>query len=157
MPFRQAHCLAQDFPKRQAPAPQPVVRGGWERPPNKRLIIQGQLSPGDLCRPRHPGQRPGPLDQVVDEVLGPPPARWGPRPGPWLVAGCVRRQGAGEVVPWIGVAGPRARLVREEGVPVARLVSLAGCHTGSEDRQVHAVKAVQELVPGPPVQPVCQS
>ena len=48
-------------------------------------------------------------------------------------------QGANEVVPGVGVAGPRARLLRKEGVTVARLVPLAGCHAGSEDRQVHAV------------------
>ena len=78
----------------------------------------------------------------MDEVLGPPLVRRGPRPEPRLVADGVPWQGANEVVPWVGVAGPRARLVGKEGVPVARLVPLAGCHAGSEDRQVHAVKAV---------------
>ena len=58
------------------------------------------------------------------------------------MADCLPRQGADEVVPGKGVPGPQARLVREEGVPAARLVSLAGCHAGSEDRHVHAVKAV---------------
>ena len=49
------------------------------------------------------------------------------------------------------------RLVREEGVPVAWLVSLAGCHAGSEDPYAHGVKAVQELnkgAPSPPLAPV---
>ena len=50
------------------------------------------------------------------------------------MADCVPRQGADEVVPRVGVARPQTRLVWEEGVPVARLVSLAGCHAGSEDR-----------------------
>ena len=52
-------------------------------------------------------------------------------------------QGADKVVPGI--------------VPVARLVSLAGCHAGSEDRRVHAVKAVRELVHESPVHPLRQS
>ena len=92
----------------------------------------------------------------MDEVLGPPPVRRGPRPEPRLVADGVPRQGANEVVPGVGVAGPRARLVWKEGVPVARLVPLAGCHAGSEDRQVHAVKAVRELVEEVPVHPLRQ-
>ena len=54
----------------------------------------------------------------------------------------VPRQGANEVIPGVGVAGPRARLVWKEGVRVARLVPLASCHAGSENRQVRAVKAV---------------
>ena len=128
-----------------------MVRGSWERPPRKCLIIQGQLSPGNFHRPQYPGQRPCPPDQVLDEVMGPLPARRGPRPERWLVADCFPRPGADEVVPEVGVPGLRTRLVWEEGVPVARLVSLAGCHAGSEDRQVHAVKAVQELVQEPPV------
>ena len=56
--LRQAYCLAQDLgslPQRQARSPQPVVQGGRERPPHKRLIVQGQLSLGDFRRPRHPG------------------------------------------------------------------------------------------------------
>ena len=65
-------------------------------------------------------------------------------------------QGADKVVPGVGVAGPWTRLVREEGVPMARLVPLAGCHAGSEDRQVHAIKAVQELVQKSPVHPLRQ-
>ena len=69
----------------------------------------------------------------------------------------VPRQGADEVVPGIGVAGPWTRLVREKGVLVAWLVSLAGCHAGSEDRQVHAVKVVEELAKESPVHPLCQS
>ena len=135
--LRQAYCLAQDLgslPQRQARPPQPVVREGWERPPHKHLIIQGQLSPGDFRRPRHPGQCPGPPDQVLDEVLGPPPARRDPRPEPWLVADGVPRQGADKVVPGVGVAGPRTRLVREEGVPVARLAPPAGRKGGTGTR-----------------------
>ena len=160
MAFRQAHCLAKNlglFPQRQACTPQPVVWGRWERPPHKRLIILAQLSLGDLRRPRHPGQRPGSPDQVDDEVLGAPPIRRGPRPEPWLVADCVPRQRANEVVPGTEVAGPQMRLVPEDGVPVARVVSLAGGHAGSGDRQVHAVKAVQELVEESPVYPLRQS
>ena len=72
------------------------------------------------------------------------------------MADCVPRQGADEVVPGLGVAGPWMRLVWEEGVPVARLVPLAGCHADSEDRQVHALKAVQELVHDSPVHPLRQ-
>ena len=142
MAFRQAHCLAQNlgpFPQRQARATQPVVRGGRERSPHVRFIVQGQFCLGDLRRPRHPGHRPGPPDQVVDEVLGPSPVRRYPRLEPQLVADGVPRQGANEVVPGVGVAGPRAWLLREEAVTVARLVPLAGCHAGSEDCQVHAV------------------
>ena len=63
----------------------------------------------------------------------------------------IPRQGADEVVPGVGVAGPQTRLVREHGVPVARLVPAAGCHAGREDRQVHAVRAVQALVQEPPI------
>ena len=40
---------------------------------------------------------------------------------------------------------------------MARLVSLARYHAGSRDRQVHAVKAVQELVEEAPVHPMRQS
>ena len=36
------------------------------------------------------------------------------------MADCVPRQGADEVVPGLGVAGPRTRLDREEGVPPAQ-------------------------------------
>ena len=155
--LRHAHCLAQDLgalPQRQARTPQPVVRGGWGRPPYKGLIIQGQVGPGDFRRPWHPGQRPGPPDQVVDQVLGPPQSWRGPWPELRPVADCVPRQGADESVPGVGVAGPRTRLVWEEGVPVARLVSVAGCHAGNEDRQVHVVKAVKELIQEPPVHPL---
>ena len=68
----------------------------------------------------------------------------------------VPRQRANKVIPGVGVAGPRARLVWNEGVPVAWLVPLAGCHAGSEDRQVHAVEAVYELVEEVPVHPLRQ-
>ena len=76
---------------------------------------------------------------------------WGPWPEPWLVADCFPRQRADKVVPGVGFGGPRTRLVREEGVPVAPPVSPVGCHAGSEDREVHAVKTAQELVQEPPV------
>ena len=55
-----------------------------------------------------------------------------------------------------GPVGTRTRLVREQGVPVARLVPAARSHAGGEDRQVHAVQAVQELVQEPPIHPLCQ-
>ena len=157
--IRQAHRLAQNlgpFPQRWARAPQPMDRGGWDYPPHIRVIIQGQLSPGDLCRPRHPGKRPGPPDQVMDEVLGPTPVRRGPRPEPRVVVDGVPRQGANEVVPRVGVAGPWTRLVGKEGIPVTRLVPLAFCHAGCKDRHVHAVKEVQELVKEVPVHPLRQ-
>ena len=51
----EPHRLAQNlgsFPQWQACAPQPVVR---ERPPHEGFIVQGQLNPGDLRRPWHPG------------------------------------------------------------------------------------------------------
>ena len=140
--LRQTDRLAQNLgplPQWQARAPQPVVRGGRERPPQTRFIVQGQFRPGDLRWPRHPGQRPGPPDQVVDEVLGPSPVRRHPRLELQLVADGVPRQGANEGVPGVGVAGPWARLLREEGVAVARLIPLAGRHTSCEDRQVHAI------------------
>ena len=94
MALNQARHLAQDLgslPKRQARIPLLVIRGGRERPPHICLEIQGQHSPGDFRRPRHPGQRPGPPDQVLDKVLGPPPARRGPRLEPRLVADRVSR------------------------------------------------------------------
>ena len=142
MAFRQAHCLAQNlgpFPQRQARTPQLVVSGGRKRSPHERFIVQGHLCLGGLCRPPHPSKRPGPPNQVVDEVLGPSPVRRYPRLEPRLVADDVPRQGANEVILGVGVAGPWARLLRKEGVTVAQLVPLAGCHAGSEDRQVHAV------------------
>ena len=39
-----------------------------------------------------------------------------------------KRAGANEVVPGEGVAGPRPRLVRKQGVPVARLVPVTRSH-----------------------------
>ena len=45
---------------------------------------------------------------------------------------------------------------REQGVPVARLVPAGRSHAGREDRQVHAVQAVQELVQEPPIHPLRQ-
>ena len=139
MAFRRAHCLAQNLgplPQPQARAPQLVVWEGRERSPNERFVVQGKLSPGDLRRPRHPSERPGPPYHVVDEVLRPSPVRRHPRLEPRLVADGVPRQGADELVPVVGVAGPQARLFLKEGFPVAQLVPLAGCHAGSEDRQV---------------------
>ena len=105
--------------------------------PKKRLIIHGQLTSGDFRRPRHPSQRPGPPDPFLDEVLGPPPAPL----SPGRSRGCWRIVSPGR--------GPtkshqRTRLVREEGVPMARMVPLAGCHAGSEDHQVHAVATARE-------------
>ena len=158
--LRPTHHLSQNLgslPQWQARSPQPVVRGGRERPPHDRFILQGQFRPGDIRRPRHPSQRPGPPNQVVDEVLWIFPVRRQPRLEPWLLADGVPRQGANEVVPKVGVAGPWARLLREEGVAVARLIPLASCHTGGEDRQVHAIWAVQELVEEVPVHPLCES
>ena len=43
--LNQARSIAQDLgslSKRLARTPQSVIRGGWDRPPHKRLIIQGQ-------------------------------------------------------------------------------------------------------------------
>ena len=52
--LRQTHRLAHNWgslPQGQARAPQPVVRGGRERPPHERFIVQCQFRPGDLRRP----------------------------------------------------------------------------------------------------------
>ena len=50
--------------------------------------------------------------------------------------------GPTKAIPGKGIAGPRTRLLREEGVTVARLIPRAGRHPGREDRQIHAVQAV---------------
>ena len=101
MALDQTCCLAHDLgplPERQACALQSVVRGGWERPPRKGLVVQGRLSPGDIRRPQHLGQRSCAPDQVLNEVLGPPPARWGPWPEVRLVADRIPWEGADEVI-----------------------------------------------------------
>ena len=157
VPPAPSRCAGSNPPsQRRANAPQPVVRGGRERPSQEGLIVQGQLGQGDLRRPRSLGQRPGPPNQVDDEILGPPPVWWHPRLQPRLVADGIPRYGAREGVPWIGIAGPRTRLLREEGVAVARLIPRAGRHPGREDRQIHAVQAVQKTHrrgPHPPPAP----
>ena len=68
----------------------------------------------------------------------------------------VPRYGANEGIPGVGVAGPRTRLLREEGVAVDRLIPRAGRHSGREDRQVHAVHAVQKFVEEVLVHPLRQ-
>ena len=55
--------------------------------------------------PRHPGQRPCPPDQVLEEVPGPPPARRGPWLEARLVADRIPREGADEIVPGKGLRG----------------------------------------------------
>ena len=59
-------------------------------------------------------------------------------------------------VPWVGVAGPRTRLLWEEGVAVARLIRRDGRHAGRKDRQLHGIQAVQQFVEEVPVHPLCQ-
>ena len=106
--------LAQDlgpFPQREAHPPQAVITGGKEHPPHKGLVIQGQLGPRHFRRPRPPGRRSSPPDQVLDKLPRPPPARRGPWPKAWLVADRISREGANEIVPGEGAVGPRSRLV----------------------------------------------
>ena len=98
MALDQPRCFAQDlgpFPQREARAPQAVIREGRERPPHKGLVVQGKLSPGHFRRPRHPGQCLCPPNQVLDKILGPPPAWRGPRPEARLVADCTLPGGGG--------------------------------------------------------------
>ena len=76
-----------------------------------------QLRPRHFCRPRSTGQRSGPPNHVLDKLLRPPPAWRGPWPQARLIADRIRQKGANEIVPGEGVAGPRSRLVREQGLP----------------------------------------
>ena len=159
MALDEPRCFAQDLgppPKREARAPQAAMRGGRERPPRKGLIVQGQLTQDTSAGAGIQASARAHRTNTLDKILGPPPAWRGPRPEARLVADCIPREGADKVVPGEGVAEPRSRLVWEQGVPVARLIPAACGHAGGEDHQVHAVQAVQELVPKSPLHPVRQ-
>ena len=106
-------------------------------------------------------RNPGPTrPRRLPPALASRPAPWPslPSPGrsPGATAGPCPPAGGRRSRPRRRVAGPPTRCVREQGVPVARLVHAAHSRTGCEDRQVHAVQAVQELVQEPPIHPLHQ-
>ena len=94
-------------------------------------------SPAHTRPPRGRSERRRPSGAPLSSV---PAARWrSARPTPlrrtWARSPSGRRvprQGANEVVPGVGVAGPRTRLVGKEGVPMTRLVPLAWLPCGQQ-------------------------
>ena len=104
--------------------------GGTGRPLGKTFFLQ--------CQRRHPE-----LPKIPTYL-------------PTLLADGVPRYAANEGFPWVGVAWPWTRLLQKEGVAVARLIPRAGRLEGRENRQVHAVQAVQELVEEVPFHPLWQ-